>query len=64
MNVTYIIDKLREKYKDHEDYWTKEDIIECMEDNNEDFYFGMITKIFTEDFFDKDFLVFHHILFS
>ena len=55
MNVTHIIDKLREKYKDDDSYWTKEDIIECMEDNDEDFYFGMITKTFIKDFFDKDF---------
>jgi len=55
MNVTHIIDKLREKYKDDDSYWTKEDIIKCIEDNDEDFYFGMITKNFCTDFFDKDF---------
>jgi len=37
MNVTHIIDKLREKYKDDDSYWTKEDIIKCIEDNDEDF---------------------------
>ena len=55
MNVSHIIDKLRKKYKDDDNYWTKEDIIKCIEDNDEDFYFGMITKTFTKDFFDKDF---------
>lgn len=44
MNVTHIIDKLREKYKDHEDYWTKEDIVESIHNKDDDFYFSYFDK--------------------
>ena len=53
MNVTHIIDKLREKYKDHEDYWTKEDILNENKKNS-DSTFGQISSNFIKDVIQKN----------